>query len=169
MAKSPSSKPAKKASKQLSTEPLLTQESFEKELKALASKAQDETWGRWALEQAFVLVQSASLLALAAVYSNASQMTLSPVYGGIPASILHSKGVMSACFLGWSLNLYTRRLVPFKPKLLLPIVAAYIPILQFSLFKLSGFLGARYGPLITEYTWELMKAWKAYKEREFEG
>jgi hypothetical protein len=130
--------------------PLLTQEKFEKELKALASKAQEETWTKWATEQAWVLIQSGTLLTLAATYSNVSQLTLSPVYGGIPASIWHSKGVMTACFLGWSSNLFLERRLPVKPSQLLPLIAAYIPMAQFFLFKLSGIFGAIYGPLITE-------------------
>ena len=75
---------------------------------------------------------------------------LSPVYGAIPASIWHSKGVMTACFLGWSSNLFFHRHLSVKPAQLLPLVAAYIPMMQFFLFKLSGFFGAVYGPLITE-------------------
>lgn len=152
MARSSASKSPKATTKSppKETEPLLTQEAFEKELKALASKAQEETWIKWALEQLLVLTQSATLLTLAALYSNASQMALSPVYGGIPANMLHSKGIMSACFLGWSMNLYVRRLLPLKPKLLLPIIAAYVPVMQFFLFKISGTLGAKWGPIITE-------------------
>jgi hypothetical protein len=130
--------------------PLLTQENFERELEALASKAREETWGKWAIEQAWVLIQSGILLTLAALYSNISQLTLSPVYGSIPASVWHSKGIMTACFLGWSSNLFIRRHVPIKPHQLLPLIAAYIPVVQFFLFQLSEFFGALYGPLITE-------------------
>ncbi|KAG0649872.1 Polyamine aminopropyltransferase [Hyphodiscus hymeniophilus] len=130
--------------------PLLNQENFEKELKALASKAQEETWPKWARGQAWVLIQSGTLLTLAAIYSNISQLTLSPVYGGIPSSIWHSKGVMTASFLGWSSNLFLKRRLPVKPAQLLPLIAAYIPMAQFFLFKLSSFFGAVYGPLITE-------------------
>lgn len=130
--------------------PLLTQENFEKELRALASKAQEETWTKWAGEQAWILIQSGTLLTLAAIYSNISRLTLSPVYGDIPASMWHSKGVMTACFLGWSGNLFLKRRLPVKPVKLLPLLAAYIPMAQFFLFKLSGFLGAVYGPLVTE-------------------
>lgn len=97
-----------------------------------------------------MLVQAATLLTLAALYSNVSQLTLSPVYGGIPSSIWHSKGAMTACFIGWSSNLFLRRQLPVKPITLLPVIAAYIPMIQFFLFKLSGFLGANFGPPITE-------------------
>ncbi|PVH83168.1 spermine/spermidine synthase [Cadophora sp. DSE1049] len=131
-------------------EPLLTQENFEKELKSLALKAKEETWGKWAAEQAWILAQSGTLLTLAAVYSNVSLLTLSPVYGGIPSSILHSKGVMTACFLGWSSNLFLKRQLPVKPQQLLPLIAAYISMVQFFLFKISGSLGGVYGPIVTE-------------------
>lgn len=149
MARPTSSKSAK-SPKPPPKEPLLTQENFEKELKSLAEKAKEETWGRWATEQAWILAQSGTLLTLAAVYSNVSRLSLSPVYGGIPSSILHSKGVMSACFLGWSSNLFLRRQLPVKPQQLLPLIAAYIPMMQFFLFKISGSLGGVYGPIITE-------------------
>ena len=144
-------KPPKEPAQVVEKEPLLTQENFEKELQALASKAREETWSKWAIEQASILLQAGTLLALAAVYSNVSQLALSPVYGSIPSSIWHSKGVMSACFLGWSSNLFIKRYLPVKkPAQLLPLVAAYLPVLQFFLFKFSGVLGAHYGPVITE-------------------
>ncbi|KAM3150702.1 hypothetical protein ABEW05_008955 [Botrytis cinerea] len=128
-----------------------TQENFEKELKALASKAQEETTTRFLLSQLWVLARSATLLSLAAIYSNVSQLTLSPVYGSYPAGIWHSKGVMTACFLGWSSNLFIRRYLPIRrPVQLLPIIAAYIPVAQYFLFKLSGYMGANLGPPITE-------------------
>lgn len=130
--------------------PTLNQENFEKELKALASKAQEETWSKWALEQLYILFQSATLLTLAAISSNVSQLTLSPVYGSYPSSIWHSKAVMAACFAGWSGNLFIRRRLQISPSFFLPLLAAYFPTTQYVLFKLSGYLGANYGPLITE-------------------
>lgn len=147
------SKPAKKASSPKPPPPgapLLTQENFEKELQSLAAQARADTWGRWAMAQAWILAQSGTLLALAAVYSNVSRLSLSPVYGGIPASILHSRGVVTACFIGWSSNLFWRRRLPVTPQKLLPLIAAYIPVVQFFLFKVSGRLGAVYGPIVTE-------------------
>ena len=132
------------------SEQLLTQENFEKELKALAAKAKDETWFKWAKEQAWVLTKSGTLLTLAAVYSNVSQLTLSPIYGSIPSAIWHSRAVMAACFIGWSSNLFIRRQLPLKPQQLLPLIAAYIPVMQFFIFKISGSMGALYGPLIIE-------------------
>jgi len=152
MARTPSkqSKDAKPRVIPQENAPLLTQENFEKELKELAAKAREETWMKWAGEQAWILFQSATLLTLAAVYSNISQLTLSPVYGSIPASIWHSKGVMTACFLGWSSNILMRRHLVAKPSRLLPLIAAYIPMVQYIFFQYSGVFGAYYGPLVLE-------------------
>ncbi|QSZ35341.1 hypothetical protein DSL72_008211 [Monilinia vaccinii-corymbosi] len=154
MASKPSPKPSKKSKSTVENDDQLqsfTQDNFEKELKALASKAQEETTTRFLVSQLSVLAQSAALLSLAAIYSNVSQLTLSPVYGSYPAGIWHSKGVMTACFLGWSSNLFIRRYIPIKkPVQLLPIIAAYIPMAQYFLFKLSGYMGANIGPPITE-------------------
>ena len=130
--------------------PILTQANFEKELRELAAKAKEETWMKWASEQAWILLQTATLLTLAAVYSNISLLTLSPVYGSIPASIWHSKGVMTACFLGWSSNILIRRHLVTKPAKVLPLIAAYIPMIQYTFFQYSALFGAYYGPLILE-------------------
>lgn len=130
--------------------PKLTKENFEKELQDLASKAKEETWGKWARDQIWVLTKAGGLLAFAAVYSNVSQLALSPVFGSIPASIWHQSGVIIACFLGWSLNLFLANNLPYKTVKLLPVLAAYIPIMQLALSKYSGLLGALYGPLIIE-------------------
>lgn len=127
-----------------------TPESFEKELKALASKAKEETWGRWFKEQATVYFKSYTLLTLVAISANVSELTLSPVYGSIPVSIWHNKLIMAALFIGWSCNLHLGRLVPIRLSYLLPIVAVYIPTVQFFLLKLSNALSAYQGPFITE-------------------
>lgn len=127
-----------------------TPESFEKELKNLAARAQDETWVRWLLEQASVYLRSSLLLGLVAVYANVSELALSPVYGSIPVSIWHDRLVMAACFVGWACNLHLGRLLPVRIAYLLPVVALYIPLAQFFLFKLSGTLTAYHGPLVTE-------------------
>jgi hypothetical protein len=82
--------------------------------------------------------------------ANVSQLNLSPVFGSIPSSVYHDKVVVTALFLGWSLNLYFKRLLPIKPALLLPIIAVYTPVVQFYLFNYSGLLGGRLGPLLIE-------------------
>ena len=127
-----------------------TPERFERELKDLAAKAREETWGKRAAEQVAIYAKSALLLALVGIYSNVSQLTLSPVYGAIPSAVWHSRVVMVACFAGWSGNLVLKRQLAAQPVLLLPWIAVFIPMIQFYLFKLSGFLGAHWGPAVTE-------------------
>ncbi|ROV91911.1 hypothetical protein VPNG_09770 [Cytospora leucostoma] len=148
----PSKKPSGKSKKapKIGPDSSLTPESFEKELKNLAAKAKEETWGRWLAEQASVYLRSAVLLGLVAVYANVSELALSPVYGSIPVSIWHNKLVMAASFVGWACNLHLGRILPIRIAHLLPIIALYIPTVQFFLFKFSGTLTAYHGPLITE-------------------
>lgn len=127
-----------------------TPESFENELKQLAAQAKDETWLKWGMQEAVIWGKAASLLAVVAVYANVSELALSPVYGGIPASIYHSKVVMGGAFVGWAGNLALRRNLPMKTQYFLPLIAAYIPLVQFYLYKLSGSFTATWGPLVTE-------------------
>jgi hypothetical protein len=143
-------KPPKQPKAPPPAEQLLTQENFEKELKALAEKAKEETWGRWAKEQAWVLIRSGTLLTLAAVYSNVSQLTLSPVYGSIPSAIWHSRAVMTACFIGWSSNLFIRRQTASQTAAASPPHRGLHPRDAVLLFKISGAMGALFGPLIIE-------------------
>lgn len=148
----PPKRATKKAKKAPEIDPdsSFSQASFEKELKELRSKAKEETWARWAHEQATVYLKSLVLIALVAVYANVSELTLSPVYGSIPASLWHNWVIMAAVFVGWSCNLHLGRLVPIRLAYLLPVVAFYIPLAQFYLFKISATLTAYQGPFITE-------------------
>lgn len=143
---SKSSKSSRTQGSPPSQPPPFTTESFEKELKDLAAKAKDETWAKTAREQAVLHLKSAVLLILMAVYSNVSQLTLSPVYGSIPSAIHHAKLMNAACFIGWSMN----RSLPRRAHQWLPLMAAYIPAVQFYLFKASSPLGATWGPVATE-------------------
>lgn len=145
-------KSIKKAGKAVEINPdsSFSQESFEKELKDLRSKANEETWARWLREQASVYLKSSGLIVLIALYANVSELTLSPVYGSIPVSLWHNKVVLAAIFVGWSCNLHLGRLVPVKLEYLMPIVALYIPAIQYYLFKLSAVLTAYQGPFVTE-------------------
>ncbi|KAK8069796.1 spermine spermidine synthase [Apiospora phragmitis] len=127
-----------------------TPESFERELKQLKDQAQTETWSKWLLEQGQVYGKAASLLTILGVYANVSQLTLSPVYGGIPSAIWHNYVLMAAAFVGWSGNLFFKRNLPLKTWVMLPLIAAYIPMVQFYLFKLSGTLTAYWGPLLLD-------------------
>ncbi|ROT34896.1 spermine/spermidine synthase family protein [Sodiomyces alkalinus F11] len=143
--------PKKKSTKQASAAPEASSpERFEKELKDLAAKAQEQGGWRWFRKQASIYIRTGILLTLVAAACNASYLALTPVYGAIPTSVWHSKLVMAAAFAGWSGNVWLSRILPFDPAHLLPVFAAYIPTVQFFLFSLSGTLTARYGPAVTE-------------------
>ncbi|RXG42111.1 hypothetical protein VDGE_10080 [Verticillium dahliae] len=125
-------------------------EQFENELKNLASKAQRDSGESWILKQLALYFKTTTLLILVATYSNVSYLTLSPVYGSIPSSVWHSKVIMGAAFAGWSGNIWLNRALPIKPAHLLPVIAMWIPTIQFFLFGWSNTFTAHYGPLVTE-------------------
>ncbi|KAJ8106636.1 hypothetical protein ONZ43_g6998 [Nemania bipapillata] len=140
--------PKKQVSKKKSSDigqpqnPPETKEDFENELKLLAGQAKDDTWSRWATQQAAVYVKAAALLVLTAVYANVSALTLSPVYGQIAANRLHQYVVWAGLFIGWAGNLALRRVLPVKTITILPLIALQIPMLQFYLFAFSNLFGA---------------------------
>ncbi|KAM0250361.1 hypothetical protein ACHAQJ_008669 [Trichoderma viride] len=127
-----------------------TPERFEQELKDLASKAKSNTLSNKVIDQVALYVKTVALLSLLGVYSHASQLALSPVYGSISAATWHSKLLMVGCFIGWAGNLAFRQLLPIKTTQLLPLVAIYVPMMQCFLYKFSQTLGPNYGPLVTE-------------------
>ncbi|KAI2628648.1 S-adenosyl-L-methionine-dependent methyltransferase [Hypoxylon sp. NC1633] len=133
-----------------SKKPPETKEDFEEELKLLAGQAKEETWTNWAKQQGIVYSRATALIALMAVYANASLLTLSPVYGQIAATRLHQQVIWVALFAGWGANVALRGILPVKTIALLPLIAAYIPMAQFFLFQLSETFGAKFGPAITE-------------------
>ncbi|POS85173.1 hypothetical protein EPUL_001658, partial [Erysiphe pulchra] len=150
MARQKVSGSSKSLSAELPVDPLLTKENFEKELRDLAAKAQEQTWLRWAVGQVWIILQVCILYKLAAIYSNVSILNLSPVYGSTPSKIWHSQLTWVSCFLGWSFYQFFQRLLPVKLRHLLPLIAAYTPFMQFYLFKLSGLMGVKFGPTLTE-------------------
>ncbi|PHH87573.1 hypothetical protein CDD83_8674 [Cordyceps sp. RAO-2017] len=138
------------SAKQSSAPDGFTPERFERELKELASKAKGDTWGRLAAEQLSLYAKAAFLLALLGLYSVVSPLSLSPVYGSIPASIWHSKLLMTGCFVGWAGNLAFRHFLPVRASHLAALVALYIPAVQWFLVGHSGRLGPTWGPVVTE-------------------
>ena len=125
-------------------------ERFEKELKDLAKKAKAQGSSSVWTEQVVLYIKVAALLALLATCSNVSQLALSPVYGSIPASMWHAKLLMAGCFVGWSGNVLLKRALPMETEKMLPVLAAYVPVVQFFAYGFSGRLGAELGPLLTE-------------------
>lgn len=122
---------------------------FESELKTLADKAQRRSWAHETSERLAPYATSLALLTLAGLASNASQMALSPIYGSLPSAIWHSTLTAAACFVGWAGSLFLERL-PVRPLTLVPLVAAWAPVVQFFLGEYSGVLTARWGPLAVE-------------------
>ena len=95
-------------------------------------------------------LKAAELLALAAISSPISQISLSPVYGSIPPTAYHFWTTAVAIFLAWAVK---QRLSDYIRKAAissLPVLAFLIPTIQFALFKYSGQLGPVYGPLVSE-------------------
>jgi hypothetical protein len=94
---------------------------------------------------------AAVFLGLAAAASPISQANLSPVYGSIPASIYHQRGMTIVALLAFMISKTSlRKYVPSNVRQYVPVQAYYVPMIQWVLFKFSSKLGAEYGPLLTE-------------------
>ncbi|KIW04480.1 uncharacterized protein PV09_04239 [Verruconis gallopava] len=92
-----------------------------------------------------------AFMGLAAFASPVSQSNLSPVYGSIPSAIYHQKAIAIIPLVAFVVtNLSPRKYMPSNMMVYLPVIAYYIPIIQWALFPLSGRFGAELGPLITE-------------------
>jgi hypothetical protein len=127
-----------------------TPERFEKELKELAAKAKEDTFAKRATGQALVYFKTLLLLGLLSVASSASQLSLSPIYGSIPAAVTHSTALKVACFIGWAGNLILRMFLPLSTTQLLPLIALNIPAIQFLMGCFTDRLGNWWGPLLIE-------------------
>lgn len=88
------------------------------------------------------------LLFLLAWYSPVSVLVLSPVYGAVPSHIFHGFGVAIFAAAGWFSKDQIHRRVGRLGGQLLPVLALWIPTLQY--FVVSSQLGNPAGPLITE-------------------
>lgn len=93
---------------------------------------------------------AALILALAALSSTISQLSLSPVYGFVPTAIYHRLGFMLSALCGWVAG--NRFGTLFSPKLryMIPVLAFCIPTIQRLLVHQSSKLGPMRGPLVTE-------------------
>ncbi|KAF8457472.1 S-adenosyl-L-methionine-dependent methyltransferase [Terfezia claveryi] len=95
------------------------------------------------------ILGSILLLFGVAIGSYASQLTLGPVYGGIPASLHHRKICTAIFAIVWGSKAILRRVNP-RPLWILPILAFYVPVIQRTLFQYSEKWGAEWGPIYTE-------------------
>jgi hypothetical protein len=98
-----------------------------------------------------ILGSAAAFMSLAALASPVSQANLSPVYGAIPSAIYHQQGITIVALVAFMITkLPVRKYFPSNIRIYLPIVAYYIPLIQWALFPLSQRFGAELGPLVTE-------------------
>ncbi|EEP78833.1 predicted protein [Uncinocarpus reesii 1704] len=124
--------------------------------RASASEARDARDNGRDSQQAYAqnvlksFFQGVAVVVLAAISSHVSQLTLSPVYGSVPAASFHRQGVMIAGLIGW-FGIGRVKVVCFKiPLKLLPVLAWSIPTIQYFMFQLSSRLGPIFGPFVTE-------------------
>lgn len=96
------------------------------------------------------LVVGVSLLVLAAFYSFVFLLNLIPVYGSAPSQIFHGYGVSIAGAVGWFAKDLIHRLSDRKAVYLVPVLAFWLPVLQYFVSEQSSALGNPTGPLITE-------------------
>ena len=95
-------------------------------------------------------LKAAQLLALAAISSPVSQLSLSPVYGSIPPSAYHFWTTAVAIILAWIANQRLSDHMRRATVNFLPVMAFLISTIQYALFKYSRQLGPVYGPLVAE-------------------
>ncbi len=86
------------------------------------------------------------LVLLASLHAAVSQLNLSPVYGALPASLYHRYGLTASFMLAFLLRGY---LPPWTGRAITPF-CFWIPVIQFSLFTFSSYMGSPLGPVITE-------------------
>lgn len=98
------------------------------------------------------ILKAVELVALVGLYSTVSQLTLSPVYGSVPAGLYHQRATMGIFLLAWLAKDFIGRYIPTSILSWLPIIAYWIPRYQFILFKQSDELGPFWGPIVTEAT-----------------
>ncbi|KAF2843232.1 spermine/spermidine synthase family protein [Patellaria atrata CBS 101060] len=96
------------------------------------------------------LIRAACLLLLAAVSSPVSQQSLSPVYGSIPSSLFHQRGMTMTALLAFMGRSAMNKFLPTNLDQYIPVLAYWIPTIQYLLFQVSGRLGPTNGPVITE-------------------
>ena len=102
----------------------------------------------WSIYRTGDAQRGIQLVTLTAIYSSISQLTLSPVYGLIPAGIYHRYGTMGVALFAIALRGKLPALQRYAYAL--PVFAFWIPTIQFMLFKYSSIFGNPLGPVVTE-------------------
>ncbi|OJJ48325.1 hypothetical protein ASPZODRAFT_61817 [Penicilliopsis zonata CBS 506.65] len=96
------------------------------------------------------LARGLALLFLAAAYSPVIVLTLSPVYGSYPSTLFHVWGTPVAGAAGWFLKDYIIGLSRRQALYWIPVVAFWIPTVEYFLSQLSTTWGTPAGPAVTE-------------------
>ncbi|KAL4808764.1 S-adenosyl-L-methionine-dependent methyltransferase [Aspergillus unguis] len=96
------------------------------------------------------LVVGVALLVLAAFYSYAFLLTLAPIYGSTPSHIFHGYGVGIAGAAGWFAKDIIHRLSGRKAVYFVPVLAFWLPVLQYFVSQQSSELGNPTGPVVIE-------------------
>lgn len=127
---------------------------YEQELKGLARKAQSDGASPLArLGADFRKIRVAiAFVFFAGFFAHASQRSLGPVYGSIPAATYHLRVLAAAAFAGWAGNLFVARTLEplgLTSAALLPVVTLASPLVQYLLEPYSG-AAAGWGPLVAE-------------------
>ncbi|CAI4219879.1 unnamed protein product [Parascedosporium putredinis] len=121
-----------------------------KELQSLATKAQEQTWAKETGARVARYLIPVLLLTLLGVFSTASQLSLSPVFGSLPSAVWNGKLTAAGCFIGWAGSIWIERLLPVGPAKLIPVFAIAAPAVHFFLSQYSSVLTARWGPVVIE-------------------
>jgi hypothetical protein len=96
------------------------------------------------------LLPGVALLFLTAFYSPVFLLTLSPVFGSAPSHIFHGYGVAVSAAAGWFLKDVIHRLSGRRAVYLLPVLAFWVPTIQYFMFHQSSSFGNPTGPLIID-------------------
>lgn len=96
------------------------------------------------------LLTGVGLLLLAAFYSPVFPLTLAPVYGSAPSNIFHGFGLVIAAVAGWFLKDQIQKRSRGCAVYLVPVLAFWVPTIQYILFQRSSSLGNPTGPVVTE-------------------
>lgn len=92
-----------------------------------------------------------ALLVLTAFSSPVFVLNLAPVYGALPPHIFHNYGVGVAAACGYFLSERVSKQFTRRTLCLLPVLAFWLPTIQYIFLQGSSFLGNPAGPLITDF------------------
>jgi hypothetical protein len=97
-----------------------------------------------------IVLYAMSWLALAAMYSPLSQLTLAPVYGSIPAYFFRPKAMLFTALIAFMGRSHLKSFLSTNSRRFISPFCFFIPPIQLFLCRFSSQLGPIYGPLLTE-------------------